>query len=131
MAAPNTGQTWQNTDAYEAYMGRWSRPMAEAALRWLQPATGQSWLDVGCGTGALTQAILDTAAPHAVLGVDPSAGFLATAAAQIEDPRVRFEVGTAADLPAHHPLLRTHRYESRRARRRRRDGSRRACRTRL
>jgi ubiquinone/menaquinone biosynthesis C-methylase UbiE len=74
--------------------------MAEAALRWLQPATGQSWLDVGCGTGALTQAILDTAAPHAVLGVDPSAGFLATAAAQIEDPRVRFEVGTAADLPA-------------------------------
>ena len=60
---------------------------------------GLTWLDVGCGTGALTQAILDAADPRAVLGVDPSADFLATAAAQIADPRVRFAIGDARALP--------------------------------
>jgi precorrin-6B methylase 2 len=39
-------------------MGRWSRPVAEAALAWLAPSPGLTWLDVGCGTGALTEAIL-------------------------------------------------------------------------
>ncbi len=46
-------------------MGRWSRPVAEAALVWLGLSPGLTWLDVGCGTGALTQAILDTADPRA------------------------------------------------------------------
>ena len=95
MADATSAHPWGNADAYEAYMGRWSRPVAEAALAWLGPSPGLSWLDVGCGTGALTAAILDAADPREVLGVDPSADFLATAAKQIADPRVRFAVGDA------------------------------------
>lgn len=94
-----SNHTWGNANAYEAYMGRWSRPMAEAALRWLQPATGLTWLDVGCGTGALTGAILDRAAPQAITGIDPSVDFLQTARTQVTDPRARFTVATAAELP--------------------------------
>jgi SAM-dependent methyltransferase len=98
MAAVTSAHLWSNSDAYEAYMGRWSRPVAEAALAWLALAPGLSWLDVGCGTGALTQAILAAADPREVLGVDPSADFLATTAKQIADPRVRFALGDAGTL---------------------------------
>jgi SAM-dependent methyltransferase len=99
MADATSAHLWGNADAYDAYMGRWSRPVAGDALAWLGPSPGLSWLDVGCGTGALTEAILDAADPREVLGVDPSADFLATAAGQIADPRVRFAIGDAAALP--------------------------------
>jgi SAM-dependent methyltransferase len=99
MADTMSAHLWGNADAYDAYMGRWSRPVAEAALAWLGPSPGRSWLDVGCGTGAVTEVILDAADPRKVLGVDPSADFLATCEAQITDPRVRFAVGDAAALP--------------------------------
>src|SRR5215212_10964662 len=90
---------WGNTDAYEAYIGRWGRMAAVAFLRWLALPSGQRWLDVGCGTGALTQAILAAADPREVLGIDPTADFLASAEAQIADPRVRFEIADARALP--------------------------------
>ena len=90
---------WGNTAAYEAYIGRWSRLVAAAFLQWLALPSGQRWLDVGCGTGALTQTILATADPAAILGVDPSTEFLAAAEAQILDPRVRFATGEARALP--------------------------------
>jgi len=92
-------QVWGNTATYEAYMGRWSRPVAKAALDWLGAPPGLTWLDVGCGTGALTEVILEAADPSEILGVDPSADFLATSAAQIADPRVRFAIGDASALP--------------------------------
>ena len=57
------------------------------------------WLDVGCGTGALTQAILQQTQPRSVTGIDPSAGFIDYAKAQITDPRVTFEVADAQSLP--------------------------------
>jgi SAM-dependent methyltransferase len=90
---------WGNTGAYEAYIGRWSRIAAEAFLQWLAPASGQRWLDVGCGTGALTQAILAAADPREILGVDPSAEFLSTAEAEVADSRVSFVIGDARALP--------------------------------
>src|SRR6478609_212465 len=94
-----SSQTWSNTEAYEAIMGRWSRPAAQAALEWLALPPDLAWLDVGCGTGALTQAILETASPSEVLGVDPSAEFLVLAAEEIQDPRVHFQTGSAQSLP--------------------------------
>ena len=63
------------SDAYEAYVGRWSRPVADGFLRWLAVPPGRRWLDVGCGTGALTSRITGAAF---VAGVDPSVGFLKT-----------------------------------------------------
>ncbi len=58
------------------------------------------WLDVGCGTGALTSTILDLAAPARVLGVDPSEAYLAHARATVTAPGIAFEVGDGAALPA-------------------------------
>jgi SAM-dependent methyltransferase len=100
MSEATREHVWGNTATYEAYMGRWSRTVAEAVLTWLGLSPGLSWLDVGCGTGALTQAILDAADPHEILGIDPSAEFLATAARQIVDSRAHFAVGDASTLPA-------------------------------
>jgi SAM-dependent methyltransferase len=100
MADAARAHVWGNTESYEAYMGRWSRPVAEAALAWLGLPPGLTWLNVGCGTGALTRAILDAADPREILGVDPSADFIATAGAQIVDPRVRFAIADARALPA-------------------------------
>ncbi len=70
---------WQRGDAYERYMGRWSRQLAPHYLQGLNVAHASRWLDVGCGTGALTRAIFDQCAPKSVIGTDPSAGFLAVA----------------------------------------------------
>lgn len=90
---------WTAGDSYEAYMGRWSRLLAARFLDRLGVA-GADWVEVGCGTGALTAAILAAAAPRTLLAVEPSADFLARARAAIDDPRVRFEPGRAEALPA-------------------------------
>jgi ubiquinone/menaquinone biosynthesis C-methylase UbiE len=90
---------WENGELYESYVGRWSRPVAAAFLEWLDLPEGARWLDVGCGTGALTQTILDRCRPAATISVDPSEGFLGVARRAIDDPRARFEIGEAASLP--------------------------------
>ncbi|MBB4905124.1 class I SAM-dependent methyltransferase [Actinophytocola algeriensis] len=66
---------WAAGDEYEAYVGRWSRRVAERFVPWLGVPAGSRWLDVGCGTGALTAAA--AAAGATVTGVDPSRGFVA------------------------------------------------------
>jgi SAM-dependent methyltransferase len=92
-------ETWARGDAYEAYVGRWSRNVASRFLDWLEvPAHGR-WLDVGCGTGALTATILAQAAPAEVVGIDPSEGFLDTARGRIRDARATFLLGDAQSLP--------------------------------
>ena len=60
---------------------------------------GRQWLDVGCGTGALTRAILAVAEPARVIGVDPSQGFLRTARTGLADPRTALVAGDARALP--------------------------------
>jgi SAM-dependent methyltransferase len=90
---------WHNAEAYQAYMGRWSQLLAAQALDWLAAPAGAAWLDVGCGTGALSRAILAQAAPRSVLGVDPSEYFVEYARAYTVDARARFEVGDAMHLP--------------------------------
>ncbi|SDJ17341.1 Methyltransferase domain-containing protein [Lentzea albidocapillata subsp. violacea] len=87
---------WGLGDAYERYVGRWSRPVAAEFLRWLDVPPGRTWLDVGCGTGALTEAVLAHTRPAAVTGVDPSEGFLQRARDRVPD--ARFAIGDATDL---------------------------------
>ena len=96
---PVVHDNWAVGDVYEAYVGRWSRRVAQAFLPWLQVPAGRQWLDVGCGTGALTATVLSVADPAQVIGVDTSEGFLATARAQITDPRATFRTGDAQALP--------------------------------
>lgn len=92
-------EAWSSGDVYASYMGRWSVPVAEEFLAWLRVPPASRWVDVGCGTGALTRTILALADPASVLGVDPSPAFLEHAAAHVTDPRVAFEVAGAEALP--------------------------------
>jgi SAM-dependent methyltransferase len=90
---------WNSGDAYEPYVGRWSRLVAPRFLDWVGAPPGLRWLDIGCGTGALSQAILGRAMPALVCGIDPSAEFAAHAAQMLTDPRASFAVGDAMSLP--------------------------------
>lgn len=90
---------WQAGGIYESYVGRWSRPVAREFVRWLAVPESRDWIDVGCGTGALTQTILNHAMPRSVMGVDPSPGFIDYAKTHVGDGRARFEVGDGQALP--------------------------------
>ncbi len=90
---------WGSGAAYEPYVGRWSRLVAREFLKWLAIPSSARWLDVGCGTGALSEMILAQASPAGMHGIDPSEGYLARAREQVRDPRVHFEVGDARQLP--------------------------------
>jgi len=91
---------WLAGDAYEAYMGRWSRLAGRAFLGWLQVEPSAHWLEVGCGTGALTAAICDLGAPASVTACDPSGSFIEHARRSLPDERVQFVVAGAEALPS-------------------------------
>src|SRR5687768_3107088 len=92
-------EVWASGDAYEPYVGRWSRLVAQEFLPWLDVPEGRQWLDVGSGTGALSQTILKLAVPKAVKGIDRSEHFVEFARKQVNHPNIEFEVGDAQALP--------------------------------
>lgn len=98
MADTTPSGIWSSGLAYERYVGRWSRRVAPVFLSWLAIPGGRTWLDVGCGTGALSAAIADHCSPTSIVGVEPSEGFLATARETVGDRAVLYQ-GTAAELP--------------------------------
>ena len=99
MTAGSSGDVWAVGSAYERYVGRWSLLVARDFLAWLVVPAGRHWLDVGCGTGAVSQTILERGAPSTVVGIDTSAGFVEHARGAISDPRASFRVGDAQALP--------------------------------
>jgi SAM-dependent methyltransferase len=103
MARPDIPDVWDRGDPYERYIGRWSRQVAPRFLAWLGAPAASRWLDVGCGTGALTAAILDRADPRSVVGVDPSEGFLETARRRLArartEGRAELRLAAATALP--------------------------------
>ena len=90
---------WASGDAYEPYVGRWSRLIARQFVTWLGVPPHKDWLDVGSGTGALCEVILAGASPRLVAGVDPSDGFVSFACHKVIDERATFQVGDAQKLP--------------------------------
>ncbi|MFD0372601.1 class I SAM-dependent methyltransferase [Streptomyces sp. NPDC127114] len=101
-AREHAGQdAWESGPAYERYMGRWSRLVAARFTEWLDPAEGLRWLDVGCGTGALSAAVAERCRPRALLGLDLSEPFVraARATAVGATATASFVVADATALP--------------------------------
>jgi ubiquinone/menaquinone biosynthesis C-methylase UbiE len=99
VAITDTAHSFDDSAAYERFVGSWGRAAGAIFLDWLAPLTGAHWLDVGCGTGLFTELITDTRSPATVFALD-------TAAAQIEHARrkpvarrANFQVGDAQALP--------------------------------
>jgi SAM-dependent methyltransferase len=95
------GDVWASGAAYEPYIGRWSRPVARDFLEWLDVPPNSVWVDVGCGTGALTETILAITTPARVEASDRSPMFIEYARANVRDPRAGFVVADTTALP--HP----------------------------
>jgi len=94
----NSGDSWDSGDAYEYFMGRWSMRMAPVFLEWLRFPGNTSWLDVGCGTGALSEAIYRYANPAHVWSIDPSVEFLEKASARLVQKN-NLRMGSASEIP--------------------------------
>ncbi|MBC5767716.1 class I SAM-dependent methyltransferase [Ramlibacter albus] len=92
-------EAWNSADAYELWVGRWSRQVAAGFVQWLAPAPGLRWADVGCGTGALADIALREGGASMLRGVDRAGGYVQAARERIADPRARFETGDALALP--------------------------------
>ena len=92
-------EVWASGDYYEPYVGRWSRRVAREFIHWLAVPEDRQWLDVGCGTGALSQTLLELANPKTIQGIDRSESFVEFVRSRVDDPRAEFEVGNAQSLP--------------------------------
>ena len=93
------GDRWTAGDAYESYMGRWSRLVAREFLAWLGADSQRHWLEVGCGTGALTSSICTLCEPASLVACDPSAPFVEFARSTVSDARVDCVTADADTLP--------------------------------
>ena len=90
---------WTSGAHYDQWMGRWSRLLAEEFLNWLHLPAGLRWLDVCCGSGMITEAIVDRNAPASIVGVDASPDQISFAREQRAYPNVSFEIADAMALP--------------------------------
>ena len=97
---PESGDKWAAGANYEDFMGRWSRRLASRFVSWLSARPARNWLDVGCGTGALAEAICARASPASVVACDPSEPFIEYARRRQADPRLSFVVAGVGQLPA-------------------------------
>jgi SAM-dependent methyltransferase len=84
-------------DAYEAFMGRYSRGLSAPFADFAGISAGQRALDVGCGPGILTEELVARLGADAVTAVDPSASFVEAARAKL--PGVSVNEASAESLP--------------------------------
>src|SRR6266516_6862218 len=85
--------------AYERMMGAWSRIAGEIFLDWLAPPLGLRWVDIGCGSGAFSELLVERCAPAEVQGIDPSEAQLAFARTRPAARLAQFRQGNAMALP--------------------------------
>jgi SAM-dependent methyltransferase len=97
----DVGATWASGSRYEDFMGRWSRQLAPLFVSWLGIRGAAHWLDVGCGTGAMTSAICQHAHPASVTACDPAAPFIEYARHHSNDACASFVVAGVGNLPRH------------------------------
>ena len=88
---------FQNVDAYERFMGRYSTPLAHEFARAVGVTAGERVVDVGCGTGAPTTVLAELVGADHVAAVDPSEPFVEECRVRVPGADVR--VGPAEALP--------------------------------
>ena len=84
-------------EQYDAFMGRYSAPLAPAFADFAGVRAGQRVLDVGCGPGALTGELIRRVGLGAVSGIDPSEPFVAAVAER--HPGLDVHLSAAEALP--------------------------------
>ena len=84
---------------YEQLMGRWSRKLAVPFIEFAGIQAGEEILEVGCGNGSLTFALLEAADIGGVTAIDYSPVFVEEAKRRNTDPRIRIEQADACALP--------------------------------
>jgi SAM-dependent methyltransferase len=99
MIIPSCGYHADDGAAYERFLGRWTRALAERFLEFAAVPDGGVALDVGCGTGSLTLAVASSARSAGVVGLDRAHPYVAFARSRIAAPAIGFEVGDAGRLP--------------------------------
>ena len=92
--------SWSNATSYESYIGRWSRLVAPEFIRWIKQINNLTWLDVGCGTGALSDTIIKLNNPKKVIGIDPSESHIQFTKEYFKaNEHASFQVSDATNLP--------------------------------
>ena len=99
MATTDTALSFDDSAAYERFVGSWGRAAGTIFLDWLAPPTGAHWLDIGCGTGLFTELIVDTRSPATVFAIDQAPGQIDHARRKPVAQRANFQVGDAQALP--------------------------------
>ena len=90
---------WTSGVHYDQWMGRWSRLVANEFVGWLALPPNLRYLDVCCGSGVLTEAIVERCAPARVAGIDASPEQIQFAREHRSGPNVTFKTGDALHLP--------------------------------
>jgi SAM-dependent methyltransferase len=90
---------WTSGADYDRWMGRWSCLLAQEFLGWLNVPDGCRWIDICCGSGVLTETIVERASPASVMGVDASPEQIDFARRHRASGNIAFEVANAMSLP--------------------------------
>ena len=88
-----------NAEGYQKIMGRFSVQLATSFLRFIGEESGQTILDLGCGTGSMTSKLAERGDHKYIVGIDVSEVYINYARSCNEDSRIQFEVADGSALP--------------------------------
>lgn len=94
-----TEQSIWGGDSYDYLMGRWSWLMAPLLVEFADVVGGDKVLDVGCGTGSLTRALVGVGPSMHVTGIDGSADYVEICRNNSELAEAVLDQGDAQALP--------------------------------